>query len=172
VSDLSLDEKERVLQLANGLSVMDNSTRSVVLRWLHSAEESPAVLAFLEGYLRSDIDGGRRDFDHSERPPLDEQEARVLLDRLRRIAEREEELKQKQLDSLRYLSRLEDSKRVLEHVLRRALGASPVPSQLRDQALKEHSAEAVEALVRELQTAGSFSFEDIMADLNKGGGGR
>src|SRR3954469_6508325 len=92
VSDLSLDEKERVLELANGLSVLDDSTRSVVLRWLRSADESPVVLAFLEDYLRSDINGGRRNANDSGHPPLEEREARILLDRLRRITEREEEM--------------------------------------------------------------------------------
>src|SRR5262245_53970147 len=144
---------------------MDVSTRSTVLRSVREEGVSPAVIDFLEDYLRSDPNGEKREFDDSERPQL---EARDILDRLRQISQCEEEIKQRQLGLLRDLLRLEESKRFLQHMLRRALGSPPVPSELREQALQEHSAEEVETLVRELQKAGSFSFDDIMAGLEKG----
>jgi hypothetical protein len=175
VTNLPQDETLRVFQLVDRLKLLDDSTRQVVLHALKHLGEKRSVISNAKECL-AQVGQFRRDDsifppEFSSRSSPDASDTRVamnLFERLRALSPQEESLKAIQRDAALRLVQLEESKRSLWELFTFVLRSPSVPEDLREQALREHSAEEVGALVGELQSAGSFTSDDILADLNRG----
>ena len=146
-----------------------------MLEALHSLGESNRVISCVGEFLGEEVPDKPLSPENGSDPsplPLDRKVLSNLLDLVNQLSREEEKLTTLQVEVTRKLVGIEETKRSLQELLKEAFRSPPIPEELRERALKEHSPEEVEGLVRDLQTAGSFSFDDIMVYLEKGSNDR